>query len=104
MLLIKVKTPSYCTSKNSFGETIFDPNKEVITINISTKKNKNQAEFYVTLLHELLHVWVAVMKANRAKVKHEHKFIYRCEDAIIKELKRLSKETKSCTKKHKFKK
>lgn len=54
-------------------------------IAISAKRNKTLNEYAATLLHELLHFYTALLAAEGFKVsdRKEHKWIERCEVAII---------------------
>jgi Txe/YoeB family toxin of Txe-Axe toxin-antitoxin module len=93
MLNIKIKDKEYCSNKKWLGETRWI-SKSIAQIVISRKKNPNPIEFFLTLIHEMLHVWIAIMKYNGIRIPHEHRFIYSIEDDIIKEIKKLAKETK----------
>lgn len=54
-------------------------------ITISRKLNDTVAEYAATLLHELLHLWVTLLrlKGYRTTNKKEHEFIYGVEKTII---------------------
>lgn len=60
--------------------------KQKAVIELSLELNKDLAEYSSTLLHELLHVWIAILQANDAKLnkKKEHTFIYKAEREIAK--------------------
>jgi len=89
---INVKMVNEC-SKKEYG-TCQVINKNKIQIEISKIKNKTSSEFFVTLLHELLHAWLFIMKANGVKIgiKKEHKWIYSVQSIIIEALKLINKE------------
>lgn len=55
-------------------------------IKISEKENPTIAEFSITLLHELLHVWLEVIKKNGAAIdlRKDHRFITSVEQSVIK--------------------
>lgn len=67
-----------------FGITKY-VNRNKVLIEISEEMNKEPAEYYSTILHELLHVWVSIMKTNGVKAtkEKEHKFIYKVESQIV---------------------
>ena len=67
------------------GLTTFETNGNVL-IEISEKENPTIAEFSVTLLHELLHVWLEVIKKNGATIdlRKDHRFITSVEQSVIK--------------------
>ena len=67
------------------GLSTFETNGDVL-IEISEKENPTIAEFSVTLLHELLHVWLEVIKKNGATIdlRKDHKFITQVEQSVIK--------------------
>lgn len=50
-------------------------------ITIARDKNGNLAEFGVTLLHELLHFWIQVLRVKGAEISeaNEHRFIDKLE-------------------------
>jgi hypothetical protein len=54
-------------------------------ITISLKLNDTVAEYAATVLHELLHLWVTVMRLKGFRVTDttEHKFIYAVEKVVI---------------------
>jgi hypothetical protein len=60
---------------------------------MSLDLNKDLAEYGSTLLHELLHVWLAILQANGAVInkRKEHPFIYAVEKNITGLVKMLSK-------------
>lgn len=70
---------------NLAGLSTFQTNGNVL-IEISEKENPTIAEFSVTLLHELLHVWLEVIKKNGATIdlRKDHRFITSVEQSVIK--------------------
>ena len=70
---------------NLAGLTTFEKNGDAL-IEIANDENPTIAEYSVTLLHELLHVWLEVIKHKGATIdlRKDHKFIYAVEDVIIK--------------------
>lgn len=56
-----------------------------VRIEVSLERNTSLAEYSLTLLHELLHVWLEIIKSNGAVTdkRNEHKFIYAVERQII---------------------
>lgn len=55
-------------------------------ITVSMKLNTTIAEYAATVLHELLHLWMTVLRIKGFRVtnKKEHKFIYEAEAHILK--------------------
>jgi hypothetical protein len=66
------------------GLSTFKTNGDVV-IEISEKKNPTVDLFSVTLLHEMLHVWLEVLKRNGATIdlRKDHKFITAVEKSVI---------------------
>jgi hypothetical protein len=66
-----------------FGLTTFETNGDVL-IEISEKKNPTIDLFAITLLHEMLHVWLEILKRNGATIdlRKDHKFIAAVENSI----------------------
>ena len=68
-----------------YGMTTFQsPDKTLIEI--AQDKNETIDVFSVTLLHEMLHVWLTMIKSGGATIdlRKDHKFIYAVEDMILK--------------------
>ncbi len=88
---INIKLVPKC-SKGEYG-TCEVVSKNKIQIEISEAKNTDRNEYFVTLLHELLHAWIFVMKANGVElpIKREHKWIYSVQAVVIEALKYLDK-------------
>lgn len=57
-------------------------------ITLSRKENTTVNWYALTLIHELLHFWVAMIKTKGAKIdrRKEHKFINHLEKDVIKAL------------------
>ena len=68
-----------------FGLSTFETNGDVL-IEISEKKNPTIDLFSITLLHEMLHVWLELLKRNGATIdlRKDHKFIRAVEESIVK--------------------
>ena len=77
-----------------FGLTTFETNGDSL-IEISEKKNPTVDLFAITLLHEMLHVWLEILKRNGASIdlRKDHKFITAVENSIC-ELSKLLKRGK----------
>lgn len=54
-------------------------------ITVSLKLNDTIAEYAATVLHELLHLWVTILRLKGFRVTNikEHRFIYAAEKVII---------------------
>lgn len=79
-------------SDGSYGVTHFlSVNR--IHIKMNLEKNETVAEYGCTLLHELLHAWLKILKLHGAKFdsRKEHKFIYATEAATLKLMKKFMK-------------
>lgn len=70
--------------KDYFGtfETI---GKKRALIEISKKRASSPHDFTLTVLHELLHLWIAILGGTGIKVysRKEHKVIYQVEQYVI---------------------
>jgi hypothetical protein len=66
-----------------YGITRYKGRKK-IEIEISQELNPELAEYGSTLLHELLHVWLVILRSNGAVInkRKEHPFIYQVERQI----------------------
>ena len=91
---IKIKLVKECSKKEYGTCEVVDSNN--ILIEVSKKKNSKMNQYFVTLLHELIHAWVFIMKANGIKMsdRKEHRWIYSVEAVIIKALEYLPKGLK----------
>lgn len=58
-------------------------------ITVSMELNKSVAEYSATVFHELMHLWMTLMrlKGFRCTNKKEHEFIYAAEAYIIRKAK-----------------
>lgn len=91
---IKIKFVEQCPN-GEYGlcEVI---NNNNILIQISRIKNREMSEFFVTLLHEILHAWMFILKANKIRmpIRKEHTWIYRVQAVILTALKDVIKDKK----------
>lgn len=78
---------------DDYGVTNYVSNKKFV-IEVSLSRNPDLAEYGSTLLHELLHAWLGILKLNGAKFnsRNEHKFIYKVEKNITDLLKMLKRK------------
>ncbi len=78
--------------KNVYGTTEILNNKTIL-INISRLKNQNKSEFFVTMLHELLHAWMFILKANDIHMspRTEHKWIYLVQNSVVRALNKIKR-------------
>lgn len=85
---IHIKEVKKC--RNGAYGNFLQRGRQSALITISLKENKMVAEYAATLLHELLHLWVTLLrlKGFRATNVKEHKFIYAVEKAIISKARR----------------
>jgi len=91
---INIKFIEEC-SKGEYG-TCQITSRNNIDIKISRKLNKNRSEFFVTILHEMLHAWMFILKANGIKISviKEHKWIYNVQYVVVKALEMISRKRK----------
>lgn len=66
-----------------YGQTSCDGKTFLIEL-AKDKTEDNLQEFMLTLLHEFLHIWGAIAKANKADIdrRQEHRFIYAVERSV----------------------
>lgn len=83
-MLVNIKDVKACKNK-AFGNFLLRGHNYAL-ITISKKLNTTVAEYGSTVLHELLHLWVTVLrlKGFRTNNVREHKFIYAVEDIVLK--------------------
>lgn len=86
-MILEVKKVNKCKD-GDFGY-FRSVTKDKSKIVISLSKNKYLAEYGATLMHELLHFWVYMLRKEGFRVgnRKEHKFVYAAEDKILKEIK-----------------
>jgi hypothetical protein len=82
-MLIDLKEVKACKNK-AFGNFMIRGHDSIL-ITISKKLNTTIAEYGATVLHELLHLWVTILrlKGFRATDDREHEFIDVVERAIL---------------------
>lgn len=82
VMLVEIKDVKQCRNK-AYGNFLLR-GRESALITISLKKNQTVAEYGSTILHELLHLWVTILRKKTFKCRDskEHRFIYAVEDAI----------------------
>lgn len=70
--------------------------KDIAIITISLSENKLLAEYGATLLHELLHFWMVMLRREGLKIadRTEHSFVYAAEGAVIKVMRKYFKRVK----------
>lgn len=82
-MLVEIKEVAACKNK-AFGNFVCrGPNKILITI--SMKLNDTVAEYSATVFHELMHLWITILRAKGFKCTNakEHRFIYQAEKHIL---------------------
>jgi hypothetical protein len=86
-MILEIKNVKECKNKAWGNFTILGKEKMLITI--SLKCNKYLADYASTILHEMLHAWVTILRVNGVRVTNlkEHRFIYAVERKILAELK-----------------
>jgi len=81
---VTIKEVGSCRNK-AYGNFLLRGHKSAL-ITVSRKLNTTVAEYSATVLHELLHLWVTLvrLKGFRTTNIREHKFIYGVEDVVLK--------------------
>lgn len=81
-MLVNIKEVKKCRN-GAFGNFLMRGAGYAL-ITVSLKLNDTVAEYAATVLHELLHLWVTIMRLKGFRVSNvkEHKFIYAVEDII----------------------
>jgi len=81
-MILEIKKVPSCKD-NAYG-TFVIVGQQKARIEISLKRNKTLAEYATTMIHELLHLYTALLKAEGFEVKEriEHKWIESCEVVI----------------------
>lgn len=81
---IEIREVRNCKN-GAFGNFLLRSYKSAL-ITISLKLNDSVAEYGATLLHELLHLWLALLRLKGFRVanKKEHNFIYDVEKHVLK--------------------
>lgn len=97
MVNILIKQPKRVRLDNyeCYGVTRFlSPSKYVVYV--GKNKNREPGQYAITLLHELLHVWVDLIKRNGFPIdlRKEHPYIYAVEKAVMSLTMRMLKEPK----------
>jgi hypothetical protein len=82
-MLINLKEVKKCRN-GAYGNFLMRGAKSAL-ITVSLKLNSTIAEYAATVLHELLHLWVMVLRQKGFRVTNvkEHRFIYAAEKHII---------------------
>ena len=86
MITINIQNWKHLKNGDYATVTKLKSNKFLIKIDVS--RNTTVEEYALSLLHELLHAWLYLVKGVGGKtIKREHDFIYKVEDSIIEILK-----------------
>ena len=93
-MILEIKKVKQCRNGAMGNFTILGDEKALITI--SLKKNKLMNDYAATLLHEMLHCYTTLLRAEgfKATNKIEHEWIEACESAVIKEALKVLKRRK----------
>lgn len=80
---VHIKEVKKCRN-GAFGNFLLRGTKSSL-ITISLKLNDTLAEYAATVLHELLHLWMTVIRIKGFRVNSykEHRFIYAVEAVVI---------------------
>ena len=82
-MLVEIKEVKKCRN-GAYGNFFLRGAKSSL-ITVSLKLNDTIAEYSATVLHELLHLWVTIIriKGFRTTNVKEHRFIYAVEKVVI---------------------
>ncbi len=82
-MILEIKKVNRCKN-GAFGSFVV-LGRERARITISLERNKMLADYGATLLHELLHCYTTLLRVEGFKCtnKKEHKWIEKCETAIL---------------------
>ena len=88
IVLVNIKEVKDCRNK-AFGNFILRGHKSAI-ITISLKRNDTMAEYAATIFHELMHLWVTILRLKGFRTTNikEHRFIYAAEAYILRMVKK----------------
>lgn len=82
-MLIEIKEVKWCHNKAVGNFVVTGQQSALITI--SLKKNTTIAEYTTTVFHELMHLWITILRAKgfRCSGIKEHKFVYAAEKHVL---------------------
>jgi len=83
IMFIEIKEVKQCRNK-AFGNFVYRGQNNTL-ITISLKKNNTVAEYSATIFHELMHLWVTILRSKgfRCTNIQEHRFIYAAEERVL---------------------
>ena len=83
-MLVEIKEVKQCRNK-AFGNFLLRGQQSAL-ITVSLKLNDTVAEYSATVFHELMHLWVTILRSKgfRCTNTTEHKFINAAEDYVLK--------------------
>lgn len=93
-MLVEIKDVRKCKNK-AYGNFLIR-GKQKILITIALDKNDTVAEYSATVFHELMHLWVTILRSKGfycTDIK-EHRFIYAAEDFVLQAAKKHLKARK----------
>ena len=82
-MLVEIKEVKQCRNK-AFGNFVCRGQNDAL-ITISLKKNDTVAEYSATVFHELMHLWVTILRSKGFRCTNikEHRFIYAAEAHVL---------------------
>lgn len=80
---VEIKEVKQCRNR-AFGNFLLRGQQSAL-ITVSLKKNDTVAEYSATVFHELMHLWVTIMRSKGFRCTNikEHDFIYAAEDHVL---------------------
>lgn len=93
-MLVNLKEVKQCRN-GAYGNFLLRGSSSAL-ITISMKLNDTVAEYSATMLHELLHLWITLLrlKGYRTNNVREHRFIYAVEKVVLEMAKKHLKRRK----------
>lgn len=81
---LEIKKVKACRNK-AYGNFLLR-GRDTALITVSMKLNTTLAEYATTVLHELLHLWITLLRKEGFKLSNrkEHSFIYAVEAIVVK--------------------
>lgn len=80
---VEIKEVRRCRN-GAFGNMTFRGARSVL-ITVSLERNGTVAEYAATVFHELMHLWVTILRSKGFRVTNvrEHRFIYAAEEFVL---------------------
>lgn len=82
-MLVEIKDVKRCKNK-AYGNFWIRGQQNVL-ITVALDKNDTVAEYSATVFHELMHLWVTILRSKGFRCTNikEHRFIYAAEEHVL---------------------